>query len=113
MGQSSQLHLIGVLGLIEGKPLMPQKVKTGDLIVLVGITKDELGGSEYYEYIHDIIGGRCPAVDMKSSKDNQGAVLETISQGSGKGSTRLLQGGNWSSEYLRLVSQMKLVAMFF
>ncbi|MGB6784938.1 MAG: phosphoribosylformylglycinamidine synthase subunit PurL, partial [Nitrosotalea sp.] len=69
--------LIGVLGLIEGKPLMPQKVKTGDLIVLVGITKDELGGSEYYEYVHDIIGGRCPAVDMKSSKANQGAVLET------------------------------------
>lgn len=72
--------LIGVLGLIENKPLMPQKAKTGDLIVLVGLTKDELGGSEYYEYVHNITGGKCPAVDMASSKANQGAVLETISQ---------------------------------
>ncbi|MGI0101135.1 MAG: phosphoribosylformylglycinamidine synthase subunit PurL [Nitrosotalea sp.] len=72
--------LIGVLGLIEDKPLLPQKAKTGDLIVLVGLTKGELGGSEYYEYIHDITGGRCPVVDMKSSKANQNAVLETISQ---------------------------------
>ncbi|MDE1764617.1 MAG: phosphoribosylformylglycinamidine synthase subunit PurL, partial [Thaumarchaeota archaeon] len=72
--------LIGVLGLIEDKPLMPQKAKTGDLVVLVGMTKDELGGSEYYEYVHGIIGGKCPAVDMESSKENQAAVLDAIHQ---------------------------------
>lgn len=72
--------LIGVLGLIEDKPLMPQKAKTGDLVVLVGMTKDELGGSEYYEYVHSITGGKCPAVDMKSSKANQAAVLDAIHQ---------------------------------
>ncbi len=72
--------LIGVLGLIENKPLMPQKAKKGDLIVLIGITKDELGGSEYYEYVHGIVGGKCPVVDMKSSKTNQSTVLEIIRQ---------------------------------
>ncbi|MGI0047822.1 MAG: phosphoribosylformylglycinamidine synthase subunit PurL [Nitrosotalea sp.] len=70
--------LMGVLGLIENKPLMQQKAKRNDAIVLVGLTKDELGGSEYYEYVHDIIGGKCPEVDMKSSKANQDAVLEII-----------------------------------
>jgi len=72
--------LIGVLGLIVKKPLYPQKVSKNDLLVIVGETKDELGGSEYYEYIHDIIGGNCPTVDMKSSKLNQQIVLDLINQ---------------------------------
>jgi len=72
--------LIGVLGLIEKKPLYPQKISKNDLLVIVGETKDELGGSEYYEYIHDIIGGNCPTVDMRSSKLNQQIVLDLINQ---------------------------------
>jgi len=73
--------LIGVLGLNEGKPLIPKKIEDGDVLIIVGMTKDELGGSEYYEYIHGIIGGKCPSVDMKSSKKIQDAVLEIIHQG--------------------------------
>ncbi|WP_255496275.1 AIR synthase related protein, partial [Candidatus Nitrosotalea sp. FS] len=37
--------LIGVLGLIEKNPLISQKIQDGDLVVMLGITKDELGGS--------------------------------------------------------------------
>jgi len=73
--------LIGVLGLIEKKPLISQKIQDGDLIVMLGTTKDELGGSEYYEYIHDLVGGRCPVVEMKSSKKIQDGVLDIISKG--------------------------------
>ena len=73
--------LIGVLGLNEGKPLIPKKIEDGDILIIVGITKDELGGSEYYEYIHGIIGGKCPSVDMKSSKKIQDGILELIHQG--------------------------------
>jgi len=73
--------LIGVLGLIEKKPLISQKIKDGDLIIALGTTKDELGGSEYYEYIHDLVGGKCPVVDMKSSKKTQDGVLDVISKG--------------------------------
>jgi phosphoribosylformylglycinamidine synthase len=72
--------LIVVLGLIDKKPLLVQKIKSNDLLVIVGETKDELGGSEYYEYVHDIIGGTSPAVDMKSSKLNQQIILELINQ---------------------------------
>ncbi|MGI0027391.1 MAG: phosphoribosylformylglycinamidine synthase subunit PurL [Nitrosopumilaceae archaeon] len=73
--------LIGVLGLIDKKPLLPQKISNNDILVIVGETKDELGGSEYYEYMHDIIGGTSPIVDMDSSKLNQQIVLELINQG--------------------------------
>ncbi|TSA17270.1 MAG: phosphoribosylformylglycinamidine synthase subunit PurL [Nitrosopumilales archaeon] len=73
--------LIGVLGLIDKKPLLTQKIANNNILVIVGETKDELGGSEYYEYIHDIIGGTSPIVDMKSAKLNQQIILELINQG--------------------------------
>lgn len=39
----------------------------GDLIFIVGITKDELGGSHYYA-IHDVIGNNVPEVDAVSGR---------------------------------------------
>ncbi|VVC05398.1 Phosphoribosylformylglycinamidine synthase subunit PurL [uncultured archaeon] len=70
--------LIGVLGLIDSVPLVPKKVEDSDLLVLIGSTKDELGGSEYYEYIHGIVGGNCPSVDLAVSKANQQVILDLI-----------------------------------
>ena len=72
--------LIGVLGLIETKPLYPQKITDNDCIVIVGATKNELGGSEYFEYIHKFIGGACPRVDFDDSKKNMSAVLDSIAK---------------------------------
>lgn len=71
--------LIGVLGLIENKPLVPQKITEGDCLVMVGDTKNEMGGSEYFEYIHKFIGGKCPSVNFAESKKNMNAVLQVIS----------------------------------
>lgn len=70
--------LIGVLGLIDKQPLIPQRIIDDDCLLLVGDTKDELGGSEYFEYIHKFIGGKCPSVDFKSSKKNMKSVLDSI-----------------------------------
>lgn len=70
--------LIGVLGLIDKTPLIPKRISDGDCLILVGDTKDELGGSEYFEYIHKFVGGKCPAVDFKSSKKNMKSVLDSI-----------------------------------
>jgi len=70
--------LIGVLGLIDNKPLRPQQINKDDVLIVVGDTKNELGGSEYYEYIHKFIGGTCPSVDFKTSKKNMDAVLSAI-----------------------------------
>ena len=60
---------------------------------MIGETKDELGGSEYYEYVHGIIGGKCPVVDMKSSKNNQENVLELITQDLVKNAHDCSKGG--------------------
>ena len=70
--------LIGVLGLIDGKPLRPQLILHNDSLVIIGETKNELGGSEYFEYIHNFIGGKCPVVNFKTSKQHMDAVLELI-----------------------------------
>ncbi len=70
--------VIGVIGLIDKKPLKIQKINSGDSIVIIGNTKDELGGSEYSEYIHKFIGGKCPTVNFNESKKNMNSVLEII-----------------------------------
>ena len=70
--------VIGVIGLIEKKPLRIQKINSGDSLILIGETRDELGGSEYSEYIHKFVGGKCPAVDFTESKKNMDSVLEII-----------------------------------
>ena len=70
--------LIGVLGLVEGYPLIPQRITNDDCLVMVGDTKNEMGGSEYFEYIHNFVGGRCPSVNFAESKENIKAVLSAI-----------------------------------
>tara|TARA_B100000676_G_scaffold83105_1_gene83186 strand:- start:1377 stop:3395 length:2019 start_codon:yes stop_codon:yes gene_type:complete len=72
--------LIGVLGLIENSPLLPTTPSENDVILLVGETKDELGGSEYYEYIHNFVGGIAPKVDFEESQKNMKSVLSLISK---------------------------------
>jgi len=72
--------LIGVLGLIEKSPLIPTSPSKNDVILLVGQTKDELGGSEYYEYVHNFIGGTAPQVDVSESKKNMKSILSLISK---------------------------------
>lgn len=85
--------LIGVLGLIDKNPLKPQKIEDNDVLLLVGRTKDELGGSEYYEYIHKFIGGNCPQVDMRESKKNMDAVLHLIQNAKLKAAHDCSKGG--------------------
>ena len=72
--------LIGILGLIEKSPLIPTSPSKNDVILLVGQTKDELGGSEYYEYVHNFIGGTAPQVDVSESKKNMKSILSLISK---------------------------------
>jgi len=85
--------IIGVLGLIDKKPLVPQRITEGDCLILVGDTKNELGGSEYFEYIHKFVGGRCPVVDFKSSKKNMRSVLDLIKRQLLKSSHDCSKGG--------------------
>src|SRR5579885_2239897 len=85
--------LIGILGLIDDKPLVPKAIEKDDLLLVIGVTKDEMGGSEYYEYIHDLVGGKCPTVDMKLSKEIQEAILKIAPQDLAKSIHDCSKGG--------------------
>lgn len=53
----------------------------GDVIVLVGETKDELGGTEYLKVVHGVIAGDAPALDLTFEAKMQQAVLAAIQEG--------------------------------
>ena len=78
LGSIKPTPVIGVLGLIDKYPQISQKISVDDCLVIIGDTKNELGGSEYFEYIHKFIGGKCPVVNFDESKKNMKSVLEII-----------------------------------
>lgn len=71
--------VVVVLGLIEKY----ENIKTSSLteksdkIVMIGRTKDEMGGSEYYEYVHHLTGGKAPKVDFNEERKLRG-TLESV-----------------------------------
>ena len=70
--------LIGVLGLIEKKPLMPQQIVNEDVLIILGETHDELGGSEYLEHVCKFTGGVVADVNYDTSKTHMNMILELI-----------------------------------
>jgi phosphoribosylformylglycinamidine synthase len=77
-GSIKPTPVIGVIGLIDKKPSVPQKISKDDCLLIIGDTKDELGGSEFFEYIHKFVGGKCPVVNFDDSKKNMESVLSLI-----------------------------------
>jgi phosphoribosylformylglycinamidine synthase II len=68
--------VIGTLGLVESESFLRQMALSADeSIFIIGHTKPEMGGSEYYEYFHKITGGTVPQVDLKADRQNMAAVL--------------------------------------
>lgn len=92
-GSIKPTPVIGVIGLIEKKPLLAQKIIAGDCLVIIGDTKDELGGSEYFEYIHKFVGGVCPKVNFEDSKKHMESVLDMIDKNLIKSAHDCSKGG--------------------
>ncbi len=65
----------------------------GNHIVILGETKPEMGGSEYYEYIHGLIGGIAPRIDFDKEKATMHAVLDAIRKGLVKAVHDVSKGG--------------------
>ena len=71
--------IIGALGLIDNESSITQSaLKAGNSIFIIGSTKDEMGGSEYYEYYHNITGGTVPKLDFEIDKRIGKAILQLI-----------------------------------
>ncbi len=74
--------VMGTLGLVESaQHITRPALSAGDSIFIVGNTAPEMGGSEYYEYVHGMTGGPVPKVDLLVDRQNGSAVLELIKRG--------------------------------
>ncbi len=73
---------IGMVGLIEkiDRVVTPWFKASGDVVVLLGRTREELGGSEYLKWLHGITRGTPPWIDLKMESAVQRCCTEAIEQ---------------------------------
>jgi len=74
--------VIGMVGVIDNIKNVTSNdfKKDGDVILLIGKNKEEIGGSQYLSIIHNLKKGTPPTLDLKKEKNVQDAVLEIIGQ---------------------------------
>jgi phosphoribosylformylglycinamidine synthase len=82
-GSVDPTPVIGMVGVIEdaGKAITQSFKAAGDVILLVGETHEEIGGSQYLQTIHDQKKGPLPKLDLDLEKRVQDTVLEAIQKG--------------------------------
>jgi phosphoribosylformylglycinamidine synthase len=75
--------VVGIVGLVEDVATVATAAfkQTGDTIILVGETCDDLGGSEYLKVVHGLVAGRVPALDLELEGDVQRVVRLAVQRG--------------------------------
>jgi phosphoribosylformylglycinamidine synthase len=73
--------LITAIGIIpDVRKIVSMNLKAADnQLYLVGVTRPELGGSEYYR-LHNVLGNRIPSVDSSAMKNQIKAITKAIDQ---------------------------------
>jgi phosphoribosylformylglycinamidine synthase II len=89
---SPLIGMVGVLPDVKNHVGMAFK-NAGDLIVLLGDCKDELGGSEYLFTLHGLEEGDCPALDLARELNVQRLTLAAIRRGLIKSAHDCSDGG--------------------
>lgn len=74
---------IGMVGINENLLNRPCSFfkHDGDVIALLGTTKDELGGTEYLKVIHGVVAGDAPSLDLEAETKLHKAALTAIHEG--------------------------------
>ncbi len=75
--------VVGMVGLIHDLDYITSSSfkQIHDVIILLGETKAEIGGSEFQYVIHGVTEGRPPTIDMQVEKKLQDTVRTAIQQG--------------------------------
>jgi len=75
--------VIGMVGIVDDiKNVTSADFKNEeDMIFLIGENREELGGSQYLNIVHDLRTGNAPALDLKMEMNVQQVVSEMISEG--------------------------------
>ncbi|MBU4346829.1 MAG: phosphoribosylformylglycinamidine synthase subunit PurL [Candidatus Omnitrophica bacterium] len=82
-GSVDPTPVVGMVGLIKDKSKIVRQYfkNAGDMILLLGKNKEELGGSEYLKTIHGLKKGRAPGVDLQLEKSVQKTTFQAIERG--------------------------------
>ncbi len=75
--------IVAAVGVIEGGrlPLRQAFRQAGDLVVVLGATGDDLGGSEYLKVVHGVAAGRPPALDLDAEARLQRLLVAAAAEG--------------------------------
>jgi phosphoribosylformylglycinamidine synthase subunit PurL len=73
---------IGMVGLIEGRaPVTSFFKNAGDVILVLGTTKEELGGSEFLKTLFNVKSGKSPLLDLKEARSLNELMIELAKKG--------------------------------
>jgi phosphoribosylformylglycinamidine synthase len=74
--------IIGVVGVLERADCVVARrfQSSGDVIVLLGEGRDELGGSQYLETLHDLVRGMPPTLNLDTEKALQGLMVNLAAE---------------------------------
>lgn len=87
--------VVGMVGLVHDTDHITTQGfnNEGDVIVLLGDTRGELGGSEFQAVVHGVTEGRPPVLDLQVEKQLLDAVLSAIQGGLVRSAHDLSEGG--------------------
>jgi phosphoribosylformylglycinamidine synthase len=84
--------MVGLLPKVE-RHVTPWFKSAGDLVVLLGRTREELGGSEYLKVVHGLIRGTPPWIDLRLERAVQQCCLKAIERGIIRSAHDISEGG--------------------
>ncbi len=87
--------VVGVLGVLDdvARRVRSGFVRDGDAVLLLGDTRDELGGSEWCHVVHGHLGGHPPVVDLAGEQRLAGLLAGAAAQSLLTGAHDLSDGG--------------------
>jgi phosphoribosylformylglycinamidine synthase subunit PurL len=87
------IGMVGTLDDVEAQATTPGFKGSGDRILLLGETREELGGSEYLAYLEGVVAGVPPRVDLEAERALQRGVLALIQSGRVRSAQDCAEGG--------------------
>jgi phosphoribosylformylglycinamidine synthase len=87
--------VLGVVGLIENADRVVRRAfrSSGDVVVLLGDSGNELGGSEYLKVVHGLIRGEPPSLDLAREEALQRVLVEGAAAGIIRSAHDCAEGG--------------------
>jgi phosphoribosylformylglycinamidine synthase len=87
--------VVAMVGLLPrvARCVTPWFKTPGDLVVLLGRTREELGGSEYLKVVHGLVRGTPPWIDLKLERAVQQCCLRAIERGIVRSAHDVSEGG--------------------